>query len=123
MWIGGYISSTVLMGATATAAAPWRVATLCGFAVVGGLLVSLVVGPLLTGYPAGKFWLAWPIAALTIAAVALLASVLQKLLGAAGTLLTIFLVILLGNPSSGGEHKRDDGGESRSRNGETGDCH
>ncbi|MCE3555432.1 hypothetical protein LWC33_28800 [Pseudonocardia sp. RS11V-5] len=100
--IGGYNASTSLMGATAEATAPWRVGILCGFAVLGGLLVSLVVGPLLHGFPPGKFWLVWPIAALIIAAVALFASVLQKLLGPPGTLLTVFVVMLLGNPSSGG---------------------
>jgi hypothetical protein len=100
--IGGYVASTALMGATSTSTAPWRVATLLGFAVLGSLLVSLVVGPWLTGYPPGAFWLVWPICALIIGAVALLASVLQKLLGAFGTMLTIILVILLGNPSSGG---------------------
>ncbi|MCE0765174.1 hypothetical protein LWC35_20045 [Pseudonocardia kujensis] len=100
--IGGYNASTALMGATATATAPWRVGILCGFAVAGGLLVSLIVGPLLHGYPPGSFWLVWPIAALIIAVVALFASVLQKLLGPVGTLLTVFVVMLLGNPSSGG---------------------
>jgi len=40
--------------------------------------------------------------ALTVLAVALLASVLQKLLGSSGTLITIVVVIVFGNPSSGG---------------------
>ena len=77
-------------------------ATLFGFAVVGGLLVNLVVGVLRGGYPLGKFWFGWPISSLTSLAVALLASVLQELLGAAGSLLTVIVDILLGNPSSGG---------------------
>ena len=34
--------------------------------------------------------------------VAFVAAVLQKLIGAAGTLLTIIVIILFGNPSSGG---------------------
>jgi len=44
----------------------------------------------------------WPILSLTILAVALVAAALQRLLGAAGILLTIIVVILFGNPSSGG---------------------
>ncbi|MGO9778307.1 MAG: hypothetical protein ACLPQY_00855 [Streptosporangiaceae bacterium] len=39
---------------------------------------------------------------LIIAVVAFVAALLQKLIGAAGTLLTVIVMILLGNPSSGG---------------------
>ena len=56
----------------------------------------------LQGYASGKFWIVWPICTLIIAAVAFVAAVLQKLIGAAGTLLTIIVIILFGNPSSGG---------------------
>ena len=56
----------------------------------------------LQGYAGGKFWIVWPICSLIIAAVAFVAAVLQKLIGAAGTLLTIIVIILFGNPSSGG---------------------
>jgi hypothetical protein len=44
----------------------------------------------------------WPICSLIIAAVAFVAAILQKLAGVAGTLLTIIMVLLFGNPSSGG---------------------
>lgn len=101
--VGGYIASTVLMTATGHATGRGRVAILVGFALVGALLVDLISGLYVWGgFPIHQFWVLWPILALVIAAVALVASVLQKLLGAAGTLLTIIVLIQFGNPSSGG---------------------
>jgi hypothetical protein len=100
--IGGYMSSTLLMAATGKAAGRWRAAQLAGFAVVGGLAVDLIVCFWLQGYASSKFWIVWPICSLIIAVVAFVAAILQKLVGAAGTLLTIIVVILFGNPSSGG---------------------
>ena len=97
--IGGYMSATLLMAATGTAARRWRLVQLTGFAIVAGLAVDLVVGVWLQGYAGDKFWIVWPICSLIIAAVAFVAAVLQKLLGAAGTLLTIIVIILFGNPS------------------------
>ena len=100
--IGGYMSSTLLMAATGKAAGRWRAAQLAGFAVVSGLLVDVIVCYWLQGFPSSKFWITWPICSLIIAAVAFVAAILQKLLGAAGTLVTIIVIILFGNPSSGG---------------------
>ena len=100
--VGGYMSSTLLLAATGKAAGRWRAAQLAGFAIVAGLAVDLVVGVWLQGYASGKFWIVWPICSLIIAAVAFVAAVLQKLIGAVGTLLTIIVIILFGNPSSGG---------------------
>ena len=100
--IGGYMSSTLLMAATGKAAGRWRAAQLAGFAVVAGLAVDLIVCLWLQGYASSKFWIVWPICSLIIAVVAFVAAVLQKLIGAAGTLLTIIVVLLFGNPSSGG---------------------
>ena len=100
--VGGYMSSTLLLAATGKAAGRWRAAQLAGFAIAAGLVVDLVVGVWLQGYASGKFWIVWPICSLIIAAVAFVAAVLQKLIGAAGTLLTIIVIILFGNPSSGG---------------------
>ena len=100
--IGGYMSATLLMAATGKAAGRWRAAQLAGFAVVAGLAVDLVACLWLQGYASSKFWIVWPICSLIIAVVAFVAAVLQKLIGAAGTLLTIIVVILFGNPSSGG---------------------
>jgi hypothetical protein len=53
-------------------------------------------GPFTNSGRGGRLW------SLVIFAVAMVASVLQKLLGAAGTLLTIIVLIVFGNPSSGG---------------------
>lgn len=100
--LGGYMSSSVLMAATGKAASRWRAATLAGFAVVSGLVVDLIVCPWLQGIPSSKFWIAWPVITLTIATVAFLGAILQKLIGSAGTLLTVIIVILFGNNASGG---------------------
>ena len=100
--VGGYMSATLLLAATGRAAGRWRAAQLAGFAIAAGLAVNLIVCFWLQGYAGGKFWIVWPICSLIIAAVAFVAAVLQKLIGAAGTLLTIIVIILFGNPSSGG---------------------
>ena len=100
--VGGYMGSTLLMAATGKAAGRWRAVQLAGFAIAAGLAVDLIVCFWLQGYASGKFWIVWPICSLIVAAVAFVAAVLQKLIGAAGTLLTIIVIILFGNPSSGG---------------------
>ena len=86
--IGGYMTSTVLMSATGKAADRWRAATLTGFAVVAGVVVDLIVCLWLQGFSSSKFWIVWPICSLIIAAVAFVAAILQKLIGAAGTRLS-----------------------------------
>ena len=100
--IGGYLSSTLLMSATGKAAGRWRAAQLAGFAIAAGLIVDLIVCYWLQGFPSNKFWIVWPICALIIAVVAFIAAILQKLIGQAGTLLTVIVIIVLGNPSNGG---------------------
>jgi hypothetical protein len=99
--IGGYICSTNLLAATGKPER-WRGFVLAGFAIVAGLVVDLIVCLWLQGYATDKFWIVWPIAALIIVVTALVAAVLQKLIGAAGTLLTVIVVMLFGNPSNGG---------------------
>jgi hypothetical protein len=98
----GYVSATLLKTATKVAAGPLLGAILIGFAIVATLIVDLIAGPWLGGVPGDKFWVLWPIMALTMSVAALFAAVMQRLLGAAGTLLTVFVIILLGKPSSGG---------------------
>ena len=100
--IGGYMSATLVMAATGRAGGRWRAAGLAAFAILAGLVVDLVVCFWLQGFASGKFWIVWPICSLIIAVVAFVAAVLQKLIGPLGTLLTIIVVILFGNPSSGG---------------------
>ncbi len=100
--IGGYVSSVIAKAVTGSAAVRWRGATLIGFAVVAGLVVDLIACYWLQGFPSSSFWIVWPICSLIIATVAMVCTLLQHLLGAAGTLLTIILIIQFGNPSSGG---------------------
>jgi len=102
MLIGGYLVATLLLSLTGQAGRHWRVATLTGFAIVAGLVVDLIVCLWLQGFSSSKFWIVWPICSLIIALVAFVGAILQKLLGAAGTLLTVIVIILLGNPASGG---------------------
>jgi hypothetical protein len=75
---------------------------LAGFAIVAGLVVDLIVCLWLGGFATGKFWIVWPIAALIILVAAGIAALLQKVLGSLGTLVTVIVVMLFGNPSSGG---------------------
>ena len=49
--IGGYVCSTLLLPATGKAGGRWRVAILAGFAIGAGLVVDLIVGLWLQGYP------------------------------------------------------------------------
>jgi hypothetical protein len=98
----GYQVVTMLKMATKVTAGPLLGVTLMGFAIVATLLIDLIAGPWLGGVPSGKFWILWPIMALIMSVVALFAAVMGRLLGAVGTLLTVFVIILLGKPSSGG---------------------
>ena len=100
--VGGYMSATMLRTMTGAATGRWRVAQLAGFAIFAGLVIDLIVGLWLQGYPTQKFWIVWPILSLIIGGVAFVAAVLQRLIGAAGTLVTIIVIVQFGNPSSGG---------------------
>jgi hypothetical protein len=86
----GYISATLLKAATKVTAALLG-AILITFAIVATLIVDLIAGPWLGGVPGEKFWILWPIMALTMSVAALFAAVVQRLLGAAGKLLTVFV--------------------------------
>ena len=100
--VAGYVGSTALMSVTGTATGPRRVAGLVVFAFVAALLLDLISGVFAWGWPIHQFWPLWPIMALVILTAALVASVLEKLFGAFGTFLTIMVMILFGNPSTGG---------------------
>ncbi len=100
--VGGYVCSTNLLAATGKATGRWRGAILAGYAIGAGLVVDLICCYWLQGYAEDKFWIVWPIASLVIFTVSLVAALLQKLLGAVGTLLTVIVIVLFGNPSSGG---------------------
>jgi hypothetical protein len=100
--IAGYMSSTLVRAARRLASERYRGLLLAGFAIVGALLMDLIACTWLNGYPSEKFWILWPILTLGLLVVALLAAVLQRVLGAAGTLVTVIIIILFGKPSAGG---------------------
>jgi hypothetical protein len=102
--IAGYLAATFAMQRTKTTARRHRVAALLGYAVVAGLVIDLIAGPILGGYPdiGHNFWVLWPEFAFIVFAVALFAATLQSLIGPIGTLLTIIIVVFIGNPSTGG---------------------
>jgi hypothetical protein len=102
--IGGYLGATFAMMRTKTAAHRHRVLVLLGYAVILGLVIDLIAGPILGAYPdiGHNFWVLWPIFAFIAFAVALLAATLQNLVGPMGTLLAVIIVVFIGNPTTGG---------------------
>ena len=102
--IGGYLGATFAMLRTKTEARHHRVLALLGYSVILGLVIDLLAGPILGSYPdiGSHFWVLWPEFALIAFAVALFAALLHNLVGAMGTLLTVIIVVFIGNPSSGG---------------------
>jgi hypothetical protein len=102
--VGGYMSAAMLTNAVGTASQRWRGMWLLGFSVVTGLAVDLAVTYWLEGFPDDSFWIAWPILSLIILSVSLLTAVLRRVLGPAGVVVTVIVILQLGNPSSGGSN-------------------
>lgn len=102
--VGGYMSAAMLTTATGAASRRWRGLWLLGFAAFTGLAVDLAVTYWLQGFPERSFWIAWPILSLIILAVSLLTAVLRRVLGPAGVVITLIVVLQFGNPSSGGSN-------------------
>jgi hypothetical protein len=102
--VAGYLGSTFAMRRTKTATAHRRVAALFGYAVVAGLVIDLIAGPILGAYAdvGHNFWPLWGEFTFIVFAVALLAATLQSLIGPIGTLVTVIIVVFIGNPSTGG---------------------
>ncbi len=100
--IGGYMSAALLATTVGTASARWRGAWLAGFAVITGLALNIVTTYWLDGFPEDSFWVAWPILSLIILVVALFAAVMRRVLGPAGIVVTLIVILQFGNPSSGG---------------------
>ena len=98
----GYLSATMLRTATGVAAERYRGLIIMGFAIVLALVLDLIATVWLKGIPSDKFWIVWAIMALILAVVGVFAAVMQRLLGAAGTLITVVIIILFGKPSAGG---------------------
>ncbi|TXL85637.1 hypothetical protein [Streptomyces sp. IB2014 016-6] len=55
--IGGYLAVVLLLKATKTAAAPWRVAMLVGYSTVGALVTDLIAGPGIGAYILLRNWI------------------------------------------------------------------
>lgn len=99
--VGGYMSAAMLTNAVGTASVRWRGLWLLGFSALTGLAVDLAVTYWLDGFPADSFWVAWPILSAIILVVALFTAVLRRVLGPAGVVVTLILILQFGNPSSG----------------------
>jgi hypothetical protein len=100
--IGGYLCATMLRTATGRAADRYRGLIILGFAIVMALVLDLIATEGFNGIPSDKFWISWAIMALIVTVVGIFAAVMGRLLGAAGTLVTVLIIILFGKPSSGG---------------------
>ncbi|MCZ7376872.1 hypothetical protein [Micromonospora sp. WMMC250] len=104
--LGGYLASTVLgisAGTTPRSArrAGLRTAALAVYSVLLGIAGAVVVGPVLDIWQHDVPTIA-AIGALAVFAAAMFASAIQGWLGVAGTALVILLLVVLGNPGSGG---------------------
>jgi hypothetical protein len=102
--VAGYVSAALLATVTGSASSRWRGVWLLGFAIATGLLLDVITTYWLEGLPSASFWIVWPILTLIILVVALFAAVLRRVLGPAGILVTLILILQFGNPSSGGSN-------------------
>jgi hypothetical protein len=102
--VGGYTAASLLTNAVGSASGRWRGLWLLGYSIVLGLVVDLIATYWLKGLPSASFWIVWPILSLIVAVVAVFTAVLRRVLGPAGVLVTMLLLIQFGNPSSGGSN-------------------
>ncbi|WP_406860005.1 DUF3533 domain-containing protein [Streptomyces sp. HUAS MG47] len=106
--IGGYLCAAVL--AISAGARPVnrmraaiRLLVMAAYAVVAGLLGTLIAGPVLDALP-GNIGSLWGLGALTVFAVGAATLALQSVFGIVGIGLAILLVVVAGNPSAGGAY-------------------
>ncbi|RIV39486.1 YhgE/Pip domain-containing protein [Micromonospora radicis] len=104
--LGGYLASTVLGVSLGTAprglrGAGLRIAALAVHAVLLGIVGAVLVGPVLGVWPDHVPTIA-AVGALAAFAAAMVAAAVQGWLGLFGTGLVILLLVVLGNPGSGG---------------------
>ncbi|MFE9688813.1 hypothetical protein [Micromonospora sp. NPDC005806] len=104
--LGGYLASTALGLSTGTAPvrlprAGLRVAALAVYAVVLGVVGATIVGPVLDVWHHDVPAVA-AVGALAVLAAAMVAAAIQAWLGLLGTGIVILLLVVLGNPGSGG---------------------
>jgi predicted neutral ceramidase superfamily lipid hydrolase len=96
------MATTLLTNALGATSGRWHGVWLIGFAVATALVIDVITTSWLKGLPSDSFWIAWPIMALIILSVSLLAAVLRRVIGPLGIFLTVIVIIQFGNPSSGG---------------------
>ncbi|RZU73295.1 hypothetical protein EV384_1697 [Micromonospora kangleipakensis] len=104
--LGGYLASTALGLKTGTAPvslarARLRIAALAVYSVVLGIVGATIVGPVLDVWHHDVPAVA-AVGALAVFAAAMVASAVQGWLGLLGTGIVILLLVVLGNPGSGG---------------------
>jgi hypothetical protein len=105
--VGGYLLASLLgmsFGSRPanTRRAAIRLGCVALYALVSGLLGSLVVGPVLHALPSA--WSVWWIGALIVFATGAFSMALQVAFGTLGLGLTILLFVILGNASAGGPY-------------------
>ncbi|MFD8413411.1 ABC transporter permease [Streptomyces sp. NPDC059650] len=106
--VGGYLCAAILAVSAGarpanTTRAAIRLGVLLLYAVVAGLFGALIAGPVLDALPGGTAAL-WGLGTLVVLAVGALTLACQGLAGVVGIGLAIMLVVVLGNPSSGGAY-------------------
>ncbi|GAA4689155.1 hypothetical protein [Phytohabitans rumicis] len=104
--LGGYLASTALGLSAGTAPADLdraalRIGTLAVFAVTLGVTGAIITGPVLDVFTAHRPGIAIA-GALIVFASAMIAAAVQSWLSLFGTGLVILLLVVLGNPGSGG---------------------
>lgn len=102
--VGGYMAAALLTTAVGSASGRWRGLWLAGFSISAAFALDLATTYWLQGFPKASFWVAWPILSLIILVVALFAAVMRRLLGPAGIVVTLIVILQFGNPSSGGSN-------------------
>ncbi|WP_242439012.1 DUF3533 domain-containing protein [Streptomyces sp. CB00455] len=106
--VGGYLCAAILAisaGARPanSARAVIRLGALLVYAIVAGLLGTVIAGPVLDALP-GSLMALWGLGTLVVFAVGAITLALQGLAGVVGIGLAILLVVVLGNPSAGGAY-------------------
>ncbi|WP_251049718.1 DUF3533 domain-containing protein [Streptomyces sp. ISL-86] len=106
--VGGYLCAAILAisaGARPANAhrAVIRLGALLAYAIVAGLLGTVIAGPILGALPGSVMGL-WGLGTLVVFAVGAITLAFQGLAGVVGIGLAILLVVVLGNPSAGGAY-------------------
>ncbi len=104
--VGGYLCASLLtISAGAKPSNKRRAAIRTGamalYAIAGGILGAVIVGPVLGALP-GSVWAVAGLGALVVFSVGMLTLALQALTGIIGIGLAVLVVVIAGNPSAGG---------------------